>query len=378
MIDGMTEEKTFFNILRNSLWGTAITVPSEFDKWKKVFAIAKSQSVLGLVANTVLGNPALACRVPVEVQKRLKAFLMSNMATHTLLNNTLIRVVTLMEDAGIKPLLLKGQGLAQNYPLPVLRQCGDIDLYVGEENYVKACRLIDTIATRMIPEEVCESDKHYDAMVGDITVEIHKYSDVNASEYYDAIYQKYSDEGLSEGLRKLELAGISVDTPEDTFNAFYIFNHLWHHFLTSGVGLRQFIDWMLFLHRHRSDIDLSKLKMILDDMDLMGPWQSFGCILVEELGMSPSDFPFYCDNRKRNVKRVLRKVLQEGNFGKERAYYGKREGEGYLAGKIKSLGYQLSRYFDLMLVFPSHAFRQFMHMIRIGFKAVWKDKFSEK
>lgn len=374
----MTNENAFFDILRSSLWRTAVTIPSDFAGWRQVLTLAKSQSVSGLVANAILSNPDLASRIPDEAQKRLKTFLMSNMATHSLLNRTLIRVVTLMKDAGINPVLLKGQGLAQNYPLPELRQCGDIDMYVGVEDYSKACRLIDTIATRAIPEDVGESDKHYDAMVGDITVEIHKYSDVNASEYYDAIYQKYSDEGLSAGLRKLDFAGISVDTPEDTFNAFYIFNHLWHHFLTSGVGLRQFIDWMLFMHKHGSAIDLSKLKMILDDMDLMGPWQSFGRILVEELGMPSSEFPFYCARGQRRKRFVLRKVLQEGNFGKERAYYGNREGEGYLAGKVKSLFYQFTRYFQLMLMFPSHAFRQFMHMIHIGFNAVWKDKFVKK
>lgn len=40
----------FFNILKSSLWSTAVAVPQEFDEWGKVFALAKAQSVLGFVA----------------------------------------------------------------------------------------------------------------------------------------------------------------------------------------------------------------------------------------------------------------------------------------------------------------------------------------
>lgn len=32
-----------------------------------------------------------------------------------------------------------------------------------------------------------------------------------------------------------------------TFNAFYVFMHLYHHFLQVGVGLRQVCDWMLIM-----------------------------------------------------------------------------------------------------------------------------------
>ena len=66
------------NILKSSLWGTAIAVPQEFDEWGKVFALAKAQSVLGLVANAVLSDAEVARRIPADMQKRLKAFVMSN------------------------------------------------------------------------------------------------------------------------------------------------------------------------------------------------------------------------------------------------------------------------------------------------------------
>lgn len=369
----MMTERLFFNILKASLWGTKLDMPVEFDDWRSLMKLAKSQSVLGLVANVLLSNSELQQRIPVKMQQQLRNFIRSNVATHSVLNRTLVRVVMLMDHAGIQSVLLKGQGVARNYPMPELRQCGDIDLYVGVENYSKACSLIDTIASEKMPENG-DSDKHYEAKVGEIVVEIHEYSEINPSAYYDAIYQKYSDEGLSTDLRVLDFSGVSVNTPSDTFNAFYIFNHLWQHFLTSGVGLRQFIDWMLFIHKHKDTIDESKLKCILDDMNLMMPWQVLGCILVNDLGLSMCDFPFYDQRYERKKGRILKMVLKEGNFGHDRAYYKERKERGYWTVKIRSFYYNLERYFQLLMIFPSHALRQFMNMLAIGFKAVWKDK----
>lgn len=373
----MTTERLFLNILKSSLWGTKLDIPEDFDDWTSLMMLAKSQSVLGLVANVLLSNEEMQLRIPVKMQQRLRTFIRLNVATHSVLNRTLVQVVKLMDDAGIQPVLLKGQGVARNYPMPELRQCGDIDLYVGVENFSKACSLIDTIASDANLPENGQDDKHYEAMVGDIVIEIHKYSEVHPSAYYDSMYQKYSDEGLTTDLRVYDFSGISVNTPADTFNAFYIFNHIWQHFMTSGVGLRQFIDWMLFMYKHKATIDVAKLKRILEDMNLIRPWQILGCVLVDDLGLPSSDFPFYDERYESKKGRVLRRVLEEGNFGHERAYYKNRKDENYWNTKIKSFYYNLERYFQLLLIFPSHAMNRFVNMLAIGFKAVWKDSFNK-
>ena len=60
----MNRTTSFFTILKSSLWGTAMAVPQDFDEWGKVFALAKAQSVLGLVANAVLSDAEVATRIP--------------------------------------------------------------------------------------------------------------------------------------------------------------------------------------------------------------------------------------------------------------------------------------------------------------------------
>jgi hypothetical protein len=367
-------ENVFFNLLRSSLWGTPASIPSDLNDWSGVFSLAKSQSVLGLIAHAVLNDPAIVASLPEGLSVKLRSFMMANVATHNLLNNTLLQVVSTLDNAGVRSVLLKGQGLARVYPVPELRACGDIDIYVGSENYLKSCDVLGNIASWKEDSQPAENTKHFDIRIGKTTVEIHRYSDVNASKRYDRIYQTYSDEGLSSKLRVMDFAGTTVNTPADDFNAFYIFNHIWHHFMTSGIGLRQLCDWMLFLHARKDDIDQAKLRKILDDMDMMKPWQAFGCVLVDKMGMPAEEFPFYEARRGKKVRKIVDRILTEGNFGQEREFFKNRSGESYFKRKVKSIYLHTVRYVQLFFMFPSHVAREYWSVLCRGVSAVWRDK----
>lgn len=373
----MNHETIFLNILKSSLWGTAIAVPQEFDEWGKVFALAKAQSVLGLVANAVLSDAEVARRIPADMQKRLKAFVMSNMATHSMLNNTLVRVFSLLDEAGVRSVLLKGQGLAKNYPLPELRQCGDIDVYVGEENYVKSHSLLSQISTDIDELDNLYRGKHFHVNIGNVLVEVHRFAYVHPSPRFNEIYQKYALTGLNHNLVRIYFGGARVNTPDDNFNAFYIFNHCWYHIMAEGLGLRQMCDWMLFLHSRYGSLDCEYLRKLLEDMDLLVPWKVFGCVLVNYLGMPQDEFPLYDSKYATKSILVLKRILKDGNFGKDTAYVRKRS-HSYLYEKWFSLKCHISRSISMMRIFPRHAMRHMSSVLFVGFKAVWKDKFAKK
>lgn len=368
-------EEVFYSLLRAGLWATPPEIPEGFDQWDSVVCLAKEQSVLAVVGQVMLNELQIVEKLDVDCRAHLKSFIMSSMLSHTILNNTLLVVVTELRKHGIEGVLLKGQGIARNYPVPELRQCGDIDFYVGVNNYIKTCKVLGSLATWKEDVEPMDTAKHYDIRIGKTTVEIHRYTEVNASSKYDAIYQKYSDEGMTHNLRVLDFAGTPVNTPSDDFNVFYVFNHMWHHFINSGVGLRQMCDWMLLLHNRRGTIDLEYLRSVLTEMDLMKPWKAFGYILVNDLGLPKDEFPFYDESQMWKRTRILKHVHAEGNFGHERAIAKNRKGESYFFGKIKSMLLHVVRYSQLMLLFPLHAMRQFINTIRLGVKTVMKDMF---
>ena len=366
-------EAVFLEILKAGMWGVRPQVPEGFDEWVSVVRLAKSQSVLGIVGNGLLSDAELSQRVPKDLRDKVKKFVMSSMMTHNLLNGTLVKVVSTLRDNGVESVLLKGQGLARNYPQPELRQCGDIDLYVGLEKGERVREILAPIAEKVDEAERVNVGKHYHVtMPGGVEVEVHRLTDLIVSPKRNVIYQAASDKGTSASLVIYDFGGTAVNTPADDFNAFFIFNHLFHHFLTSGIGLRQFCDWMMFLHARKGRLDLEYLGKLLSDMDMMKPWKAFGCVLVKLLGMTEDEFPFYDRRQENKVGKIIRRVLDEGNFGKERSIY-KNRGTNYLLNKTRSLCGHISKTSALLFLFPSQTLTQFGNTLATGFSAVWTD-----
>lgn len=365
-------EKVFFSLLRNAFWGSEIDIPEGFADWGDVARTAKIQSALGVAGDVMLSDSRIASAMSQELRTKVKTFIMANMMTHGKLNGVLVNVVSHLSAAGIRSVLLKGQGLAQYYPKPELRQCGDIDLYVGLERYADSYDVVKPLATQIDDRKALEVGKHYDFFVGKVAVEMHRYSDRYPTPKLDRIYQEVSLKGLNEDLVPLMFSGQTVYTPSDEYNAFYIFSHLFHHFLINGLGARQLCDWMLFLRARSSHIDMSSLETILRRLDMLKPWQAFGCVLVKYFGMPAESFPFYDSAQEHKADNIVRRLLDEGNFGKERDVYKKR-GRIYLINKTWAMLAHIGRSIGLLFLFPRHSFRQIGHTISNGFAKVWND-----
>lgn len=364
--------EVLFSLLRTAMWGTRPEIPEGFADWAKVAKLAKSQSVLGVAGDVMLSDERISSAMSPELKAKIKTFIMANMMTHGKLNSVLGRVVNELSAAGIPSVLLKGQGLAQYYPKPELRQCGDIDLFIGLEKYDASYDVLKPLADRIDDRKSLEVGKHYDLHIGKVAVEIHRYTDTYPTSRLDRIYQDVSLKGLKDGLVAMEISGSRINTPSDVYNAFYVFSHLFHHFLINGLGARHLTDWMLFLRERGAHIDRADLKDILVSLDMLMPWQAFGCVLVTYLGMPAEEFPFYDASRQWMAEKIIRRILEEGNFGKERDVYKKR-GNIYLLNKAWAMFAHIGRSFGLLFLFPRHSFRQIWHTISNGFAKVWND-----
>ena len=365
-------EEVFFALVRTALWKVPLEVPEGFRDWDSVMKLAKSQAMTGLVADVLLRSPQILSTLPERFVARLQEIPLENMGVHTVLNNTLIMVVTRLREHGIEPVLLKGQGLASYYPVPQLRQCGDIDLYVGVENYEKAYELLEPVATEIDDRSCLVDTKHFHVHVGPVLFEIHRYADILTYRRQNAIYQSYASEGLSSGLVPVDFAGCSVNTPADDFNIYYVFNHFWHHFLTSGVGFRQICDLACLLYAKKGQYDVAMLEKVLNDLDAMYPWQTFGCIVVDVLGLPQEYFPFYKAQKPRRIELLLERIIMEGNFG-QKGEYSRKHTKSYMAEKVFSLKCHLVRITQLLRVFPRHMVIRVHHMLIEGFRQVSKD-----
>ena len=303
----------FCSLLKAGLWNETLDIRLDKDEFKSVWNDATRQVTRGLIASALVSSNA----VPPKVVDRLQDHLLKIAGENLKMGNVLAQSVEALHREGIDPVLLKGHGVASFYKVPMLRESGDIDLYVGQVNYRKA---FDTlVAMTEAPEsfEFEEHSKHSHVEINGITVELHRFCEV-LPRRYDKFFQDVALKGLSTGLDHVTYEDITVNTPEPTFNAFFLFNHLWRHFVTEGVGLRQVCDWTMFLHAKAGEIDRSRLESILRSLDLLKAWQVFGRVAVDVLGLPSEEMPFDEPSYSSKVPGLVAMMIKEGNFGHER------------------------------------------------------------
>lgn len=375
----MSTQDLFISLLRCALWGSEQDVDvANFSRKDlgSVVKMAKSQTVLGLIAHELMTRKEFADLLGSESRERLTMMVQENFFTYQRLNAVLLTIVLELRKHGIDPILLKGQGISKYYPIPELRQCGDIDIYVGQENFEKACDVIGAMSTPEDHQGDIPSLKHYHTRIGHAFIEIHRYTDVYWPKRYDRVYQKISDAGMHSDPVPLDFGGVPVLSPSVDFNVFFIFNHFWHHFIADGVGLRQMCDWVRLLHANHGKINLDYLSDVLSEMKLMKEWKVFGYIAVNTLGLPADEMPFYDPKYKKTAEKVLELIMLEGNFGKENMKGYKRP-KGYVAGKWYSFKKRFGRNFRVLRIFPKESMRHMAKVIFVGLAVMFNDKYDK-
>ena len=354
----MTSTEQYIELLRAGLWNRPARVSSPVPL-KEIFELAARQSTLPLVYSAVLAIPEI--NLPEKLKAQMSLVVDKCAKSHRAANTVIAFVTSDLEAAGIPSVLLKGQGIASYYPVPELRQAGDIDIYVGSANYAKACEIMGA----RFPKAEDDSDKHACFHVGgSLYLELHEFTEVLHPERLNRTYQAISDEGTaSANAVAHNLNGADIPTPEDTFNAFYIFNHLWEHTRSMGIGIRQLCDWAMFLHTHNGQLDSARLGRWLKELKLKNVWQVFGCAAVELLAISPEDVPFYDPHKAKRGHRLARFILDQGDNSE---FKHGRGDSGSIKHKAGSLAFIFSRFARMVRIFPKLAICKTMEDIFRG------------
>lgn len=354
-------------LVRNALWGTPCELKERPD-WSELIGLARQQTVSGLIAEAIPGLPE-NIQPDMKERMQLHSVVTRIYQSHSMLNRKLAQVKDLFEGNGIRSVLFKGQGLALNYPNPLSRQCGDIDIYVGEKNFLKAMDILEPGGVHDVSEY--SHSKHFHIDTDGVHVELHRIAEILPGVLKDRRFQKWTVSKLLESdLRNVEIGDTAVSLPPVDFDALYIMNHAWHHFINGGIGLRQICDWSLYLHRFHKDIDQDQLEQNLKRFGLTRAWQVMGSIAVQKLGLPASECPLYDGKGDACVEKVMDMIFNEGNFGHYSSAGKTPRPEGHLAGKFHSFRKQTRRTLTLLSVSPAEVMRSWISYFINGMRNI--------
>lgn len=337
------------------------------EEWTEIVDIALAQTVVGQIADGMMLLPRSmqpSRNIYFSLLKRVSDIEVENKwmnAFAPVLMNKLI-------GKGCRCILLKGQGAAVNYAMPFHRQSGDIDLYFPlDADYQQAKLLLEQISDKVGGE--IPGRKHSDYICAGFVVELH--GDIHSS------ICKQCDKHLMdwvkrriEPIQKLSITESSVPgkpseilIASDNFNVLFIFIHLLNHFMNGGIGLRQISDWMMYLDKNYTKINI---KLLEEDINMLGVrkfWCLFAVLAVEFLGFPKHRMPFYKAGYEKKAMQLMENVLCTGNFGAKQKKKQLSVNANPILKKMVTFAGQIPVYCRNAKLFPSESVYCFLKFI---------------
>lgn len=324
-------ENIYLALLQNAIFNIKqkIDVAADTD-WAGLDILCRKQGTAPLVYNELLKHSDV---VPKERMMVMRQVCMQNMLGQQKLMQILKQSFEALEDKGVKPVLLKGFGLAQLYPLPYLRSWGDLDVYVGPGQYHQAAAILrKTYPDAAHHDEEWEELKHYNFTLPDGNViEMHR-TTIKMDHPKDIrIYYALEDDAMRpEVLQEVDIEGAKVYLPEAKFNMLFTFLHAVYHFVEAGMGMKQLCDVALLAHHtygeriletgdrkqgtgYREEYE-AYMRKNLKSLRLMEMWQVYGYVCVKYLGLPQEEWPLYKETRwiRKHGERLMSRVMEEG------------------------------------------------------------------
>lgn len=307
--------KAFFELLRAGLWEQEARLFQfgEID-YKEVYRRAEAQSVVGLVGAGLEHVTDVVLRRDYTLAFVRSALQLEQQ--NIAMNQFIGEVVRRLCEAGIRVLLVKGSAIAQCYSRPLLRSCGDIDLFFSKAEHDKAVALLSTMATRIV------QDSHFTKSVGLLIdgwfVEAHGTLRCGLSSKLVKETDNVQRHAFgTHYARTWKNGNVDVHLPDVDSDLFLLFTHFVRHFYKGGVTLKQLCDWCRFLYLYHCSVDVRLLEERLNRTNLIQEWKSFAHVVIEYLGMPAEAIPLFSyDNRQQSREEHIISFILDGGMHK--------------------------------------------------------------
>lgn len=289
-------------LLSASLFGNEVHLDA--GDFGAVFEQMKQQAVAVLPAS-LLGSLPLSDELRAEWKKHIYRQIFHFQT----LTRTEQELLSTLDEAGVCVLVLKGTSAARYYPTPQYRTMGDIDLLVKPEDHPQAVSCMRELNfTETTDADQAKKGRHRSFKRGEITVELHRYFAEAGTPRQNEALDRYL---MNDMVPRRH-------TPTELVNGLVLIEHIAQH-LETGIGLRQMVDWMMYVNAVLSDemwnksfraaaqeVGMEKLAVTVTRM----------CQLY--LGLTEDNITWCKCADEEAARNLMTYVLNSGNFGNKR------------------------------------------------------------
>lgn len=291
-----------FQVLRASLFSSKEGV--HFFDWKPVFEEMKVQAVAAL--------PELWLKTNLPSAKPWLNYCAQKQGQWVRVMHGQDQLLQLFNSHNIPCVIIKGAAAAMAYPHPSLRSMGDVDVLVKRKDHDRAAELMEVNGYTLTHDKE-HVDHHYNYSKDKISFELHR-----KMAFIDEADEKLLtlfEEGIDDR-EWHQIGSYRFPTLPPILNGLTLMLHINQH-LRGGLGLRQIIDWMMYVHTLPAD-QWEELLLMLSSTDIDRLALTTTAMCQRYLGLR-----HIVDEDGLPVEEFMNHIMEKGNFGQKAGVDGK-------------------------------------------------------
>lgn len=230
-------------------------------------------------------------------------------------------IIDALEAHKIRHCVMKGPIIKKLYPSSDLRQSGDLDIFVDDENTEAVKEIMESLGFETANFNKANSHDEY-RIDKTVIVEVHRTLISNKCPWQKEC-QKIADRLVPENGTEYRYNM----TDEDYY--LYMIAHMAKHMKYSGIGIKMVLDVWIYLRRYKNELNWSEINKRLEEC---------GLHKFEKSVRSVCDYWFENAEADQLTKNIAVYIGTSGNFGTYEQLMMSRMGENALGTTNESVG----------------------------------------
>ena len=283
-------QQALLSVLKTSLFDVRLNSPVSTD-WNEVISEARAQTVIGLISNYVPGLDLSS--------EQVKTSYMRIMYEQN-------RLLALLNSCSIPCVILKGSAAAVYYPKPYLRTMGDIDFLVPRTMFKDAIKILNTNGYTYVHGD----NRDMGFIKNGVEFELHHHFSSRGFNIDDILENAINRRDIC------ELNGYQFPILPKCENGLVLIGHINQHLKRNCLGLRQIIDWCMYIHSMANDSQWkANFEPLLSSAGLIKLAASVTKMCNKYLGL-PEIIDWSIKTEKGVEDELIKVIMNDGNFGR--------------------------------------------------------------
>ncbi len=262
-------KETFLTLVRLGI-GHNTSLPAGEIEWEAIEALAERHGLLGVIVDGVQKLPENQ-RPPLLIWLRWVGKVMQNEAQYGAQQKASTELALMFHNNGIRTYVLKGAIVAECYPKPSCRLSADFDCFLVNENQNENENNVWERGNQVIENAGFEVKRNFyknsTVFLPKLMVENHRYMvpfrGNKRLKSLERLLQQLINENHNNNENRFD--GTWLYQPPVMMSALFLIEHAYSHFLHEGLNWRYVLDWVMFIRKHKADIDWPVFDALVDE-----------------------------------------------------------------------------------------------------------------